>query len=623
MKTSTTAPTILVVEDDVAMRELLILALESSAFNTLAAGNSNDAQTFLRSRHVDLLLLDLRLGTENGIDLLKVIRQMDGYEELPIILLTGCADRNIVLEIAQLGVQGYVLKHQFSRKVLIDRINQQLKNREPALSTATIESPHLAGVEAAERSRTSSGRVLGTRQSSISVADAPADGGTEASTATRSETGALHVDLLRSVKPIVTRAQTLERVDRCTELKALSPTVSQLLSVTAEADCSFEQIARIINTDQAIALKILKIANSVLYGCERSVDTVHLALSRIGVSQVRQLVLGMSVIDNFHTSRLGEQFNSELFWEHSIATGLIAAAISRFRDGDKPAIDFAFTMGLLHDVARLVFVEQLDDAYKRVLDTAARLQLPLEQVESRMLLINHADVVDRLLNTWNFPRRLVEAIALHHLPVEKILALAPQRVDNVATLALANRLAHALLLGSSGNDCQYPTEALVEALELKPDAIKFVEDHISEQTADLKHAILKSDDAPPCLDDRQRLLKKLRRPIRPLYISSNPAIDGLRILLDRLTDPNDNHRRNVAILYLVKIRDGESLFAALRERENAEGIKPLPLIIVSPLQNLTLDPRLLAGREFKKMPSPFRLSRLADTANSLLLSDED
>src|SRR5580704_16194785 len=132
MGNATIAATIMVVEDEAAVRELLVLALEANAFDTVAAGNATDALAHLQSKHVDLLLLDLRLDTESGIELLKVIRQMPEYEKLPVILLTGCADRNTVLAIAQLGVQGYVLKHQFSRKDLIARISQQLKNSESA-----------------------------------------------------------------------------------------------------------------------------------------------------------------------------------------------------------------------------------------------------------------------------------------------------------------------------------------------------------------------------------------------------------------------------------------------------------------------------------------------------------
>src|ERR1700691_2909123 len=114
MSTATTTATIMVVEDEVPLRELLVLALEANEFDVIAAGSCSQTLACLQSRHVDLLLLDLRLGTESGIELLKSIRGIPRYEKLPVILLTGLASREIVLEAAHLGVQGYVLKHQFS-----------------------------------------------------------------------------------------------------------------------------------------------------------------------------------------------------------------------------------------------------------------------------------------------------------------------------------------------------------------------------------------------------------------------------------------------------------------------------------------------------------------------------
>jgi HD-like signal output (HDOD) protein/CheY-like chemotaxis protein len=587
----TTPATIMVAEDDVTVRELMNLALEINGFNAVAVANTKEAVACFESRRVDLLLLDLGLGSESGIDLLKAVRLLPTGKDVPVILLTGRSDRDTVLQIAQLGVQGYVLKHQVSRKDLMARIHQQLGSR--ATSSPTID--HAGAAEAADG------------------AEMPGAAG-----------DAVPAESLRELKPLVTREQTLRHVDKCAELKALSPTVAQLISVTAQPDCSIEQIARIVRRDQVLTLKFLKIANSVVYKRAGVVDTVQMALSRIGVAQVRQLALNISVVDKFHVGSQGEHFNSGLFWEHSIATGLIAAAITRFRGGDERAIDGAFTMGLLHDVARMVFAEQFGDIYKRVLETASRLQLPLEQVETRMLLLNHADLMDRVLDIWRFPRSLAEPIAMHHLSAGNIRSIAPRIVGEACTLALANRYAHALLLGSSGNNCQYPTDEFVEVLQLKAEAITFIEERIPQQTSDMKGAMLESGHGgEPGQDYRQLVLKNFRRPIRALYVSANAATDGFRILFDRLAHTDGPDRPNVAVVHLADIDERESLFKALRERETGAGLEPLPLIVISPLVNPTLEPRLLAGRMCKVMPSPFTLSRLADAVNGLIPDDAD
>ena len=159
MNSATTTATILVAEDDVALRELLVLALETNGFDAIAVGTTKDALTCLQLGHIDLLLLDLRLGSDNGMDILKSVRRMPKNQTLPVILLTACADRNTVQEIAHWRVQGYLLKHQFSRNELIARINQQLKKQEsPSLARPdacsklpkTESAPKLAGVPSAE-----------------------------------------------------------------------------------------------------------------------------------------------------------------------------------------------------------------------------------------------------------------------------------------------------------------------------------------------------------------------------------------------------------------------------------------------------------------------------------------
>ena len=377
------------------------------------------------------------------------------------------------------------------------------------------------------------------------------------------------------------------------------------MSVTSDPNCSLEQIAQVVQMDQAVAMKVLKIANCATYGPTK-VDTVQKALWRIGLTQVQQLLFSMSVIDNFKLNALGEHFNREFFWEHSIATGLIASAIAEARGGDKHECDFAYTMGLLHDATRMVLAEQLDDVYKRVLDTAARLQLPLDQVESRMLMVNHAEIADRLLSVWNFPRRLIDAVAGHHRQLAEISCLSPRNINDAATLVLADRLAHAMLLGSSGNNCQSPTEDLVAVLALPLETVRNIERQIVAKVLQIKNTMFMPGDNASSADFRQRALKKLGRPLRPLFLSASPDIDAYRILLDRLAAPATAAPPNIAIMHIAKTGDSHQLFSMLREQEKALKIEPLPLIVISPLTSPPLDRKSWPAGITKN--SPLRLS---------------
>src|SRR5262249_7291747 len=163
----------------------------------------------------------------------------------------------------------------------------------------------------------------------------------------------------------------------------LSPTVSRLMQIVNSHDCSVERIASAAKQDQAVAIKILKLANSPVYFRGDPVDSVHQAVLRIGTNQIRQVVMNLTVRERFGSLGGASRLRATQFWEHSIACGLIAAEITRCRGGSAPEIDSAFTMGLLHDIGKMFYAEVLDDQYNHVLTMAEEMRLPLEQTESR------------------------------------------------------------------------------------------------------------------------------------------------------------------------------------------------------------------------------------------------
>jgi putative nucleotidyltransferase with HDIG domain len=243
------------------------------------------------------------------------------------------------------------------------------------------------------------------------------------------------VQELKGLRPVMGRTELMERVLEGCELRAIKPAVQQVLSLTGSASASLEAISRAIRQDQALSLKVLQIANSPLYTRGERVETVQKAVSRIGVTQIRTTVLSLAVIDMLGGSGLVGRIHADWFWEHSIACGLISSRIARARGKRAEEADAMFTAGLLHDIGRLVLAERIPEEYGVVMEAAERLGLPLEMVESRLLMMNHAELSDRLLRQWNFSTALVNPIALHHLGIANIRSAAPRMSESVATIA--------------------------------------------------------------------------------------------------------------------------------------------------------------------------------------------
>jgi len=120
MATAPLAPTILIVEDDPALRTLLMRLLREEGFQPLSAGHGAEMARVLETNTVDLILLDVMLPGSNGFDLCRSIRR---ESDVPIVMLSARDDETDRLIGLELGADDYIGK-PFSKKELIARIRE-------------------------------------------------------------------------------------------------------------------------------------------------------------------------------------------------------------------------------------------------------------------------------------------------------------------------------------------------------------------------------------------------------------------------------------------------------------------------------------------------------------------
>lgn len=126
----------------------------------------------------------------------------------------------------------------------------------------------------------------------------------------------------------------------------LPATVMRLMTVTGDPDSSVQDVMEVILTDQSLSVTILKIANSVLFGRPKKVDSLKIAVTILGFNEVQRIALSKALINSFN--KLGKQHKlfMDKFWLHSFICGMVARIIAQDL---RVTPDIAFMGGLIQD----------------------------------------------------------------------------------------------------------------------------------------------------------------------------------------------------------------------------------------------------------------------------------
>lgn len=109
--------------DDTAVVLTRILYTLQDAYDVVTVNSGVRALKYLKEQKPDLILLDIRMSPMDGIETLQSIRTMEECKDIPVIMLTGVEDKDIVIKSAKLGIGDYIRK-PFSSEELIRRIRR-------------------------------------------------------------------------------------------------------------------------------------------------------------------------------------------------------------------------------------------------------------------------------------------------------------------------------------------------------------------------------------------------------------------------------------------------------------------------------------------------------------------
>jgi putative nucleotidyltransferase with HDIG domain len=266
------------------------------------------------------------------------------------------------------------------------------------------------------------------------------------------------VVLLRQSKLNLDLVETICAIER---LPSVPNVYCELVEAVADPDANLNDLAAIVERDGAISAKLLQLANSAFFGLRGEVSSISQAITFLGLETVRYLVLMVGVCEQFHSQHFGHNF-LEGVWNHSVQTANLARIIAEAEHTSLAMAEQAFVAGLLHDMGKLIFAENLSRSYKEALEFAKLNSRPAWEAERHIFKATHGDVGAYLLELWGLPDCVAKAVALHHEPV----AAEGESITPLAIIHVANQFAHEMD-GSAGSSNGQLNMAFLEKAGLR------------------------------------------------------------------------------------------------------------------------------------------------------------
>jgi PAS domain S-box-containing protein len=217
-----------------------------------------------------------------------------------------------------------------------------------------------------------------------------------------------------------------------------------VVQLTRQDNVSSAQLARAIQPDPALVAHLLKLANACKAPGARSILALKDAIGILGLTAVRGLALGFSLMSDKRGSRC-RTFNYPKFWSKNLARAVAMQALAA--SSHLIQSDEAFTLGLLSHIGELGLASLFPEDYARLLEPTALSNSSTERLarELQSFEFDHADLTAALLDDWGFPESLIGPVSFHEQP-EAAHFVAGSRAERLLlTLMLASKIANICL----------------------------------------------------------------------------------------------------------------------------------------------------------------------------------
>ena len=206
--------------------------------------------------------------------------------------------------------------------------------------------------------------------------------------------------------------EIIKKLDSIKDIPTLPSIVFELNELLQDPNTPITDISDIIEKDQAMSLRVLKLVNSAFYGIHKEVNDIGNAIVLLGFNTVRNAIVSLGVINSFSGIKTLEGFDISDFWKHSLAVAVVSKSLA-----EKTKIassDSCFVGGLLHDIGKVILAQYFQDLFEKVWNAAKKENISFYEAEKKVITIDHGRIGSHLATNWELPESFIDVIRWHH-----------------------------------------------------------------------------------------------------------------------------------------------------------------------------------------------------------------
>lgn len=201
--------------------------------------------------------------------------------------------------------------------------------------------------------------------------------------------------------------------DAVQKMPAFPKSVQRILELSRDINCPPKELVSVIEKDPVMTMKLLHILNSAYYSFPKQITSVGQSIVYLGLNTIKNMALSFAVIGTLPRQNAAG-FDMQRYLMHSLMTASLARILCQKFNRDGTDAGDCNLAGLLHDFGKIVFAQSMPDEFKLALAYSDEHKVPLHVAERATIGVDHSIAGAMLVEKWQFPKNLSDAIRHHH-----------------------------------------------------------------------------------------------------------------------------------------------------------------------------------------------------------------